>query len=486
MGKKTPPPKPPDLKPISDAQIKIAEQANELAREQMGLSKEQFEYYKVNAAEELALAKEQADRAFGLQEQALASSQQAQEFAQQVGQVQMDAMNQQMGYAQEDRARYKDVFLPMQDQYIEEAQAYDTPERREAEAARQMVDVQRQADAQRANADARLRAMGVDPSQVSSGALMQQLGTATAANQALAGNFGRQNIEDRGRSMREAAINLGNGLPVQSQAGYGGSTNSGNSAMGAALGGQGAQLGAINAATSLGGQGLAYRQNALQSSAQLTGSPTQWAGIAGNSMGLAGNQYNNAANTMTQGFNNSLASWQAGQNQAQQNFSNIMSVGSMAAGMMMAEGGAVHAAEGGGIGGAIGSLMKKGGDAAKKGGDWKERAKARLQESKIKFKRSGEDGEITMEDRYDNGITAAKRWAEVESKGDATEAAESKNILSQIYAAEGGRAIPRRQSRDKIPAMLSEGEYVVPADVVNAIGINHLDKLVKKYHRSNA
>lgn len=463
MGKKSPPPKPPDLTPISNAQIAIAKQANDVAMEQLGLSREQFEYFKTAAAEELALAKEQADRNFGLQEAALASSQQAQEFAQQIGQTQIDAMNQQMGYAAEDRQRYKDVFLPMQDQYIAEANAYDTPERREAEASRLMVDVQRQADAQRANADARLRSMGVDPSQVSSASLMAQLGTATAANQALAGNMGRQNIEDRGRAMREAAINLGNGLPAQSMAGYAGSTNSGNSAMGAALGGQGATLGGIGAASNLGAQGLAYRQNALSSMGALTGSPTQWAQLSGNSLGQAGNQYNNAANTITQGFNNQMASWNAGQQQAQQNFSNIMSVGSMAAGMFMAEGGEV--------------------DSEHHDSDWKARAKQAFAKNKIDFKGGG-----GMGDRISNAMTAASEWDKRSGGKDKaiTFDSHAKRSIQPIYEAEGGRAIPVRQSRDRIPALLSEGEYVLPSDVVRAIGIEKIDKLVAKYHRSNA
>jgi hypothetical protein len=35
---------------------------------------------------------------------------------------------------------------------------------------------------------------------------------------------------------------------------------------------------------------------------------------------------------------------------------------------------------------------------------------------------------------------------------------------------------------DKIPAMLSDGEYVLPADTVKAVGVKKLDKLVKKTH----
>jgi hypothetical protein len=35
---------------------------------------------------------------------------------------------------------------------------------------------------------------------------------------------------------------------------------------------------------------------------------------------------------------------------------------------------------------------------------------------------------------------------------------------------------------DKVPAMLSAGEYVVPADVVKAKGLEFFDKLKEKYH----
>ncbi len=35
---------------------------------------------------------------------------------------------------------------------------------------------------------------------------------------------------------------------------------------------------------------------------------------------------------------------------------------------------------------------------------------------------------------------------------------------------------------DKIPAMLSNGEYVIPADTVKKIGKANLDKLVQQTH----
>lgn len=35
---------------------------------------------------------------------------------------------------------------------------------------------------------------------------------------------------------------------------------------------------------------------------------------------------------------------------------------------------------------------------------------------------------------------------------------------------------------DSIPARLSDGEYVIPADVVKQLGVRHFDKLLEKYH----
>lgn len=500
MGKKTPPPKPPDLTPISDAQVKIAEQSNELAREQLGLSKEQFAWMQQNSKEELALAREQADKLFGFQEKAFESDQQAKEFAQKVGQTQIDAMTMQMDFAQKDRQRYEDVFLPMQDKYIEEANAYDTPERREAEAARQMVDVQRQADAQRANADARLQSMGIDPSQVRSSSMMNQLAVATGANQALTGNNARSMIEDKGRMMRADAMNIGMGLPAQAAAGFQGANASGAGALNAGAAGQSATLGAIQAGAGVAGTALGFRSQALNNVAQLTGSPMQWAQMGSGNMGQALGGYGQAAGTMSQNFNNQMASWDAGQKQAQQNFSNIMSVASMAGGMMMAEGGYV---------GLFGGGLPEDGfvpdappgpatmDPSQDPSTWAQ-IKSRW-EAKRKaddpYTRAGQGGgsggALTMLDRFDNAAAAGKQYTPT---NEFENGFQSNNVIpmpGQAGYAEGGRArfrgaIPTRQSRDNIPAWLTEGEYVVPRDVVQAKGIEFFDRLTKKHHRENS
>lgn len=485
MGKKSKPPKAPDLTPISNAQIQIAQESNELAREYLGLSREQYAWMQENAKEELALAREQANKLWEYQDKAFKSDEEAKAFARQVGQSQIDAMNLQMDYAKRDRQRYEQVFLPMQDRYIREANEYDTPQRREAEASRAMVDIQRQAEAARSNSDQRLRSMGIDPSQMRSQSLLQAQDVAMAAQQAGAANMARQGVEDRGRAMRADAINVGAGLPAQALAGFQGAGNSGQGALGAGMAGQQAQLGAIQGGAGVGGTALGFRSNALNNVSSLTGSPMQWAGLGGNMMGQASNAYGNAGNMLSQNFQNQMSRWQAGQQQSQQGLSNIMSVAGMAAGaMMLAEGGEVRRPEKG----------------------------QAIEREQFPLARSVIEGDFTrlpkgqMRGVRPNTITAGDRikgalggMSQFNAPNLFDEQYTPPQMLVQqaqlppVMAAEGGSvpqrargALPVKQSRDAIPAFLSEGEYVLPADVVRAMGIEKLDKLVAKYHRDNS
>lgn len=451
MGKKSPPP-PPDLKPISDAQLQISREANELAREYMGMSREQFAWFQENAREELEFAREQANRLFEMQDRAFESDAPVREMSLQVGQAQLDAMNQQMGFAEADRRRYEDVFLPMQDRFIQEAEGYDTPERREAEAARQMVDIQRQVEAQRSNADENLRSMGIDPSQMRSGSLLNQVQVMAAAQQAAAGNQGRQMIEDRGRALRADALNLGMGLPAQSAANFGMASTAGSGAMGAAGAGQGATLGALQGGAGMMGTGLGFRSGALNNVANLTGSPMQWAGMGGQMMGMQGSALNSAANTMNSSFANQMTNWNANR----QNRQDMVGTAAMIGGMFMAEGGEVRR-----------SRLDPGYTRAGQG--------------------SGEGGALGWRDRADNMALAAEAYQN--TRGDDYVPMQPYSPMPDQFAgyyAEGGRALPVKQARDRLPAMLGEGEYVVPADVVRAVGLEKLDKMVAKYHRSNA
>jgi hypothetical protein len=473
MGKQDPP-DPPDLQPISDAQLRMAEMADELAREYLGLSREQFAYFQEQGQAELAYAREQAERLFGMQQQALDSQLGVNEITQQVGAAQLEALNDNLENARFDRERYESIFLPMQDRLIEEANQYDTPERREAEAARHMADVQRQADAQRTQVEQRMRGMGLDPSQYRSGALANQMATATAAAQAQSGNSARQNIEDRGRALRADAVNMGMGLPSQVASSYNGLTGAGQGAVQAGSAGQGATLGAIGAAGSLAGQGVGMRSGALSNLAALTGSPMQWSGAGTGAMGMSGNFLNNAAGTMNMGYQNQMTQWNAQQQQQQAMISNVMGMA-----------GAVAAFAEGGV---VGAARRRPARYASEG------AAITLapEDYRVVDKPAAKKADATKKDLAPKGSkmaslsgalgAAAGNAANNAAMFDTTPRYEDPGY---IYMA-GGGALPVKQSRDKVPAVLAEGEYVVPADVVRSKGIEFFDKLVQKHHRVGA
>lgn len=52
----------------------------------------------------------------------------------------------------------------------------------------------------------------------------------------------------------------------------------------------------------------------------------------------------------------------------------------------------------------------------------------------------------------------------------------------EIHQGSGRVSGPGGPVDDKVPAMLSNGEYVIPADVVKAKGVEYFDKLKAKYH----
>lgn len=486
MGKKSKPPKPPDLKPITDSQLEIAKQTNNIAMEHLGLSRQQFEFFQENAKEELALARQQADRLFEFQNKAFASDQEVKEFARQVGQTQIDAMKLQMDYARRDRERYEKEVVPMQQRYFREAQEYDTADRREREAGQAMVDIQRQADAARVNADARLRSMGIDPSQMRSASLLETQGVGMAAQQALAANAARQNVEDRGRAMRADALNVGAGLPAQALAAHQAASGSGAAAIGAGQATQGAQLAAIQGGAGVGGTAMGFRSSALGNLANLTGSPAQWAGMGTSALGQASNSYANAASTMNQDYQNRQQYVNAKNAQSRQMFEDVVSVAGIAAGFM-AEGG--H----------VGSNMYRHGAIKLDAAPMPAQRYANppmaqpMPVAQAPMPPMAQPQPVAQQPlpmpQDPRRMPLARHTGGMQYNNAGMYAGAQVNQghvgVRQMYMAEGGHVgpVPSQQSRDKVPVMLSPDEYVLPADVTRALGLERLDKLVKKYHR---
>jgi len=328
------PPPPPDLGPAAEASMEVANLQAQTAREQLDWGREQ----------------DRMNR----------------EVLDQVLAVQLPAMQAQFAQAESDRERYETMFRPFEDQFMEEAREYDTPEKRMQERAKAIADVSTQFDAQRQNALQRLESYGVDPSQTRNAALDVGVRTAQAAASAGAAQQAGQRVEDVGRALRSDVINLGRGALSNAAGFYGQAVGAGSA--GVAGGAQTTQAG-VGAIQS----GLGFSGQALQG-------------------------YGQGANIMSQGYGNEMQGYNA---QSQQQ-----------AGMLQ------------GIGGIAGMAM------------------------------GIRDGGEIIEGEY----------RAIDPEGDVAGPGDGSGI------------------DDQIPAYLSDGEYVIPSDVVQAKGEEFFDKLLERYH----
>lgn len=149
-------------------------------------------------------------------------------------------------WAAEDRAREVGTFRPLQDQFIAEAQTWDSPSRVSARAAEAGADVAiagRQAAGQRVR---QAMAMGVNPNsgrfQNAEGRAATDLALASAG----ASNLARRTVRAEGDARRAQAINLGMGLAVNPGTSMGLSNSAGSSGFGGAMSGYGQQAGILN------------------------------------------------------------------------------------------------------------------------------------------------------------------------------------------------------------------------------------------------
>lgn len=141
-------------------------------------------------------------------------------------------------WADEDRKRYKSVYEPLQDQFIEEAQGYDTPEAR-AEAVREaQADVSQAISTTNATAARNNARMGIDPRSGRAQAGQAAAGVGQSLALAGAANSARKQVESEGRSLRANAVNLGSGFAVNPATSLGMANSSGSSGFSGAMQGQ--------------------------------------------------------------------------------------------------------------------------------------------------------------------------------------------------------------------------------------------------------
>lgn len=253
MGGKSRLPPPPDYGPVAASNVEAARIQREIAAEQLTWARDQY-----------AQDREVTDRVLG---------------------VLLPQMEAESAAGAALRGRYDSVFRPIEDRFIQDAAGYDTPARREAEAARAMADVTQAMDQQRESAFARLASFGIDPSAARAGALDAAVRTTQGALAAGAGNEARRQVENTGRALVGESINIGRGYPGQIAQAYQTSQQAGQ-------GGVGSQL-----ATTASG-------------AQTMGTGLQWTGQANNVLGNWGNQVAGMNNAYTTSFaQNNQSPW---------------------------------------------------------------------------------------------------------------------------------------------------------------------------------
>jgi hypothetical protein len=106
----------------------------------------------------------------------------------------------------------KNTFRPLEEGIVAEAQAYDTAERREAEAGTAVADVGMQAQVARDAQTRQQQRMGVNPNSGAAVSMQNVLSIGDAAAKAGAAGAARKNVETVGRAMKMDAASLGRNL----------------------------------------------------------------------------------------------------------------------------------------------------------------------------------------------------------------------------------------------------------------------------------
>lgn len=154
---------------------------------------------------------------------------------------QLGTMDQAQQWAMADRERYENVFQPLQDKLIDEANNYDSAERQDKVAAEAVADVRNQASLAKAANQRQMAGMGVNPNSGRFQAANNAQDTNTALAAAGASQAARETVRQQGTALRANAVNMGANLPNQAV----GNASLGLSAGGQAIGAQGAADGAF-------------------------------------------------------------------------------------------------------------------------------------------------------------------------------------------------------------------------------------------------
>ena len=160
-----------------------------------------------------------------------------------IAEQQMATQDQANKWATEDRNRYKSVFQPMEDEYIDKAKNWDSEERQQQMAAEARADVQGSSDAARRIRERNQASMGVNPNSGRFAGADRAADFETTLASAGAQNQARNQVRTQGMAMQADALNMGRGLPSQAAGAAGLGLSAGGAAMGTTLGAHNSFLG---------------------------------------------------------------------------------------------------------------------------------------------------------------------------------------------------------------------------------------------------
>lgn len=203
MGGKNDVPDPPDYGPLIAASTAASEKNFQLGTDQLAWAKEQY-------AKDSVITNKVVNA--GLERQTVNDAN-----------------------AAKDRQRYEQVYQPLEDQLVSDANSYNSEGRRELEAGRAQAGVAENFETSRRAAAQELESFGIDPSSTRYAALDAGSRIAQAAAASAAANTARDNVEEKGRSLRSEALQIGQAYPGNIATTNSTSLQSGNQAANGAL-----------------------------------------------------------------------------------------------------------------------------------------------------------------------------------------------------------------------------------------------------------
>lgn len=240
--------------------------ANRAAEANAAIAKESLEFYKQVYAEGAPDRARAAETAFKTSEAQLASMKQNDEISKDYWDYQ------------------KGTFRPLEKGIVADAEAYDTAERRDAEAGKAVADVGMQAALAQKAQERNMTRMGVNPNSSKFAATANQMSLGEASAKAEAAGKARSMVETTGFARKMDAASLGRGLASSQATSAGVSLNAGNSAVSNA----GVPLQQAQSAASMMGQGFSQATSANNSAGQLYSTAAQAQGQDSGIMGALG------------------------------------------------------------------------------------------------------------------------------------------------------------------------------------------------------